>query len=160
MKEEYQAIVEAGFLLQIDSPDLAMGLNLQYPDKTLDEYRKIIGVRVEALNHALAGIPREQVRHHICWGNGEAPHHRDVELKGIIDVLLRVNAGAIYVEGANPRHGHEWKVFRDVELPDCMLVIESPQSSAASLHRLGQAAGLVRRGSTGYQATLGVSRHH
>ncbi|MCH8281076.1 MAG: cobalamin-independent methionine synthase II family protein [Chloroflexi bacterium] len=123
MKEEYQAIVEAGFLLQIDSPDLAMGLNVQYPDKTLEEYREIIGVRVEALNHALSGIPREQVRHHICWGNAEAPHHRDVELKGIIDVLLRVNAGAIYVEGANPRHGHEWKVFRDVELPDNMLVI-------------------------------------
>ena len=123
MKEEYQAIVEAGFLLQIDSPDLAMGLNVQYPDKTLEEYREIIGVRVEALNHALAGISRDQVRHHVCWGNSESPHHRDVELKGIIDVLLKVNAEAIYVEGANSRHGHEWKVFRDVELPDDMLVI-------------------------------------
>lgn len=123
MKEEYQAIVNAGFLLQVDSPDLAMGLNVQYPDKTLEEYREIIGVRVEALNHALADIPREQIRHHVCWGNSEQPHHRDVELKGIIDVLLKVNAGAIYVEGANPRHGHEWKVFRDVELPNNMLVI-------------------------------------
>ena len=123
MKEEYQAIVKAGFLLQIDSPDLAMGLNVQYPDKTLEEYREIIAVRVEALNDALAGIPRDRVRHHVCWGNSEQPHHRDVELKGIIDILLKVNAGAIYVEGANPRHGHEWKVFRDVELPDNMLVI-------------------------------------
>lgn len=123
LKEEYQAIVQAGFLLQIDSPDLAMGLNVQFPDKTVAEFRDIIAVRVEALNQALAGIPAERVRHHICWGNGEAPHHRDVELKSILDILLRVNAGAIYVEGANPRHGHEWKVFRDVKLPDGMTVI-------------------------------------
>ena len=81
MKEEYRAIVAAGFLLQINSPDLAMGLNEQYPDKTLEEYREIIGVRVEALNHALAGIPRDQVRRHVRWGNSESPHHRNVELK-------------------------------------------------------------------------------
>lgn len=99
MKEEYRAIVAAGFLLQINSPDLAMGLNVQYPDKTLEEYREIIGVRVEALNHALAGIPRDQVRRHVRWGNSESPHHRNVELKGIIDVLLRVNAGAITSKG-------------------------------------------------------------
>jgi 5-methyltetrahydropteroyltriglutamate--homocysteine methyltransferase len=123
MKEEYQAIVEAGFLLQIDSPDLAMGWHTQFPDKTLAEFRQIIARRVEALNHALAGIPPEHVRHHICWGNGERPHHRDAELKDIIDILLRTRAGAIYVEGANPRHGHEWKVFREVALPEGMIVI-------------------------------------
>jgi 5-methyltetrahydropteroyltriglutamate--homocysteine methyltransferase len=123
MKEEYQAIVEAGFLLQIDSPDLAMGWHTQFPDKTLAEFRQIIALRVEALNHALSGIAPEHVRHHICWGNGERPHHRDAELKDIIDILLRARVGAIYVEGANPRHGHEWKVFREVALPDGMIVI-------------------------------------
>jgi 5-methyltetrahydropteroyltriglutamate--homocysteine methyltransferase len=123
MKEEYQAIVQAGFVLQIDSPDLAMGWHTQFPDKTLAEFRQIIALRVEALNHALTGIAPERVRHHICWGNGERPHHRDAELKDIIDILLRARVGAIYVEGANPRHGHEWKVFREVALPDGMVVI-------------------------------------
>jgi 5-methyltetrahydropteroyltriglutamate--homocysteine methyltransferase len=88
MKEEYQAIVQASFLLQIDSPDLAMGKNVQFADKTLQEFRRIISLRVEALNHALAGISPEHVRHHICWGNSEGPHHKDVELKDIIDILL------------------------------------------------------------------------
>jgi 5-methyltetrahydropteroyltriglutamate--homocysteine methyltransferase len=123
MKEEYQAIVRAGFLLQIDSPDLAMGKNVQFADKTLGEFRTIIARRVEALNHALAGIPPEQVRHHICWGNSEGPHHKDVELKDIIGILLQARVGAIYVEGANPRHGHEWKVFRQVKLPAGMVLI-------------------------------------
>jgi 5-methyltetrahydropteroyltriglutamate--homocysteine methyltransferase len=123
IKEEYQAIVQAGFLLQIDSPDLAMGKNVQFADKTLEEFRQIIALRVEALNHALADIPPESVRHHICWGNGEGPHHKDVALKDIIDILLQARAGAIYVEGANPRHGHEWKVFRDVQLPDGLILI-------------------------------------
>jgi 5-methyltetrahydropteroyltriglutamate--homocysteine methyltransferase len=123
MKEEYQAIVQAGFLLQVDSPDLAMGKNVQFADKTLEEFRQIIALRVEALNHALAGIPPEHVRHHICWGNSEGPHHKDVELKDIIDILLQARVGAIYVEGANPRHGHEWKVFRNVKLPDGMVLI-------------------------------------
>jgi 5-methyltetrahydropteroyltriglutamate--homocysteine methyltransferase len=123
MKEEYQAIVQAGFLLQIDSPDLAMGKNVQFADRTMEEFRTIIARRVEALNYALAGIPPEHVRHHICWGNGEGPHHKDVALKDIIDILLRARAGALYVEGANPRHGHEWKVFREVRLPEGMVVI-------------------------------------
>ena len=123
MKEEYQAIAQAGFLLQIDSPDLAMGKVSQFPDKTLEEFRKIIALRVEAFNYALAGIPPEQIRHHVCWGNMEGPHHKDVELRDIIDILLKVRAEAIYLEGANPRHGHEWKLFRDVELPDGMVLI-------------------------------------
>jgi len=123
MRDEYQAIAGAGLLLQIDSPDLAMGRNVQYPDKTMDEFRQIVSLRVEALNHALEGIPRDRIRHHICWGNAEGPHHRDVELKDIIDILLRVEAGAIYVEGANPRHGHEWRVFQQVKLPQDTIVI-------------------------------------
>ena len=123
MGQEYKAIVDAGFVLQIDSPDLAMGRNAQFPDKTVDELRAIIALRVEALNQALAGIPAGRIRHHICWGNYEGPHHRDVELRDIVDILLKANTGAIYVEGANPRHGHDWKVFRDVKLPDGMVLI-------------------------------------
>jgi 5-methyltetrahydropteroyltriglutamate--homocysteine methyltransferase len=123
MKEEYQAIVQAGFLLQIDSPDLAMGWHTQFPDKSLEEFRQIMSQRIEALNHALAGIPPEQVRHHVCWGNGERPHHRDAQLKDIVDLLLKARVGAIYLEGANPRHGHEWKVFREVKLPEGMILI-------------------------------------
>jgi 5-methyltetrahydropteroyltriglutamate--homocysteine methyltransferase len=123
MKEEYQAIVQAGFLLQVDSPDLAMGWHTQFPDKSLGEFRQIMTTRVEALNHALTGIPPEQVRHHVCWGNGERPHHRDAQLKDIVDLLLKVKVGATYVEGANPRHGHEWKVFREVKLPEGMVLI-------------------------------------
>jgi 5-methyltetrahydropteroyltriglutamate--homocysteine methyltransferase len=123
LREEYRAIVQAGFLLQIDSPDLAMGKNVQFADKTLQEFRQIIALRVEALNHALAGISPERVRHHICWGNSESPHHKDVALRDIIDILLQARVGAIYVEGANPRHGHEWKVFGEVKLPDGMVLI-------------------------------------
>jgi 5-methyltetrahydropteroyltriglutamate--homocysteine methyltransferase len=123
LREEYQAIVQAGFLLQLDSPDLAMGKNVQFADKTLQEFRQIIARRVEALDHALAGIPPERVRHHICWGNSESPHHKDVELRDIVDILLQARVGALYVEGANPRHGHEWKVFREVKLPDGMVLI-------------------------------------
>ena len=109
MKEEYQAIVQAGFLLQIDSPDLAMGWHTQFPDKTLEEFRTIIALRVEALNHALAGIPPAQIRHHICWGNGERPHHRDVELKHMIDILLHVRAGASTWKGPIPATGTSGK---------------------------------------------------
>lgn len=123
MKEEYQAIVRAGFLLQIDAPDLAMGWHTQFPDKTLAEFREIIEPRVAALNRALEGIPPEQVRHHLCWGNGERPHHRDAQLKDIIDIVLKARVGATYVEGANPRHGHEWKVFRDLKLLDDRVII-------------------------------------
>jgi 5-methyltetrahydropteroyltriglutamate--homocysteine methyltransferase len=124
MKGEYEAIVEAGFVLQIDSLDLAMGRNAQFPDKTVDEFRAIIDMRVGALNHALSGIPKDRVRHHICWGNYEGPHHLDVELREIVDILLKANAGAMYIEGASPRHGHDWKVFREVRLPaDLVLIV-------------------------------------
>jgi 5-methyltetrahydropteroyltriglutamate--homocysteine methyltransferase len=123
MKEEYRAIVEAGFLLQIDAPDLAMGWHTQFPDKSLGEFREIIEMRVEALNRSIEGISPDRVRHHLCWGNGERPHHRDAELKDIIDIVLRARVGATYVEGANPRHGHEWKVFGDIKLPDDRVII-------------------------------------
>ncbi|MDA0799273.1 MAG: cobalamin-independent methionine synthase II family protein [Chloroflexi bacterium] len=123
MAHEYKAIVDAGFLLQIDSPDLAMGKNAQFPDASVDEFRAVIDRRIEALNHALAGIPADRVRHHICWGNYEGPHHRDIELRDIVDVLFKANVGAMYIEGASPRHGHDWKVFEDVKLPKDLTLI-------------------------------------
>jgi 5-methyltetrahydropteroyltriglutamate--homocysteine methyltransferase len=123
MKHEYRAIVDAGLLLQIDSPDLAMGKNAQFPDSTVQEFQKIVAMRVDALNVALDGIPADRVRHHVCWGNYEGPHHRDIELRDIVDIILSSKVGAIYVEGANPRHGHDWKVFEDVKLPGDMALV-------------------------------------
>jgi 5-methyltetrahydropteroyltriglutamate--homocysteine methyltransferase len=116
MHEEYQAIVDAGFLLQIDDPDLPDGWNC-LPDITLPEYRKYAEMRVDALNHALRGIPREKVRLHVCWGSHHGPHHDDIPLKDIIDLIFRVNAGSYSVEASNPCHEHEWHVFEEVKLP-------------------------------------------
>jgi 5-methyltetrahydropteroyltriglutamate--homocysteine methyltransferase len=121
---EYRAIVDAGLLLQVDDPGLAMGWNRgQFADKTLDDYRAVVKEHVEAINVALEGIPEDRVRLHVCWGNGEWPHVRDVPLEAIVDLLYEAHAGAIYVEGANPRHGHEWKVFENHPLRDGMVLI-------------------------------------
>ncbi len=124
LNNEYRAIVEAGFLLQVDDPGLAMGWNrAEFAERTFEDYRAVVAEHVEAINLALEGIPRERVRLHVCWGNGEWPHVRDVPLVEIIDVLYGTNVGAIYVEGANPRHGHEWRVFHDHPLPSSMTLI-------------------------------------
>jgi 5-methyltetrahydropteroyltriglutamate--homocysteine methyltransferase len=121
---EYRAIVSSGLVLQLDDPGLAMGWNrADFADRTLDDYRRVVAQHVDAINHALEGIPPDRVRLHVCWGNGEWPHVRDVPLEEIIDELLRANAGALYVEGANPRHGHEWRVFERHPLPDGMVLI-------------------------------------
>jgi 5-methyltetrahydropteroyltriglutamate--homocysteine methyltransferase len=117
MSEEYRAIVEAGFLLQIDDPDLPDGWNC-LPDITLPEYRKYAAMRVDALNHALRGIPREKIRLHVCWGSHHGPHHDDIPLKDIIDLIFRVNAGSFSIEASNPCHEHEWRVFEQVKLPE------------------------------------------
>jgi 5-methyltetrahydropteroyltriglutamate--homocysteine methyltransferase len=123
MKTEYQAIHKAGFILQVDCPDLAMGRHIQFPDATLGEFRKTIEIHVEALNHALTGIPPERVRLHLCWGNYEGPHHLDVPLRDILDIVFKANAAGISYEASNPRHEHEWAVFKDVKLPDGKLLI-------------------------------------
>ncbi|MGH7985049.1 MAG: cobalamin-independent methionine synthase II family protein [Candidatus Binataceae bacterium] len=123
MRNEYQAINQAGFLLQVDCPDLAMGRHIQFPDASVAEFRKMAEMHVEALNHALAGIPADRVRIHLCWGNYEGPHHRDIPLREIIDIVLRAHAAGISYEGANPRHEHEWAVFKEVKLPDGKLLI-------------------------------------
>jgi 5-methyltetrahydropteroyltriglutamate--homocysteine methyltransferase len=124
MKLEYRTIADAGLLIQIDAPEMCIDRNRpEFIDKPISEFQKRAELWVEALNHALEGIPDEQVRFHICWGNGEGPHQRDIPLTDIVDVMLKVNAAAYSVEASNPRHGHEWKVWQDVKLPDGKVLI-------------------------------------
>jgi 5-methyltetrahydropteroyltriglutamate--homocysteine methyltransferase len=117
LKEEYRAIAGAGFILQIDAPDAAMAWDRQHFD-TLEEFRAVTRMRIEALNHALADIPEDRVRFHVCWGNNESPHTGDVALRDIVDLVFLVKAQCYSIEAANPRHGHEWKVWEDIRLPE------------------------------------------
>lgn len=123
MAVEYRAITDAGFDLQVDCPDLAMGRHVQYPNAELGEFKREIGRHVEVLNHALGGIDPDRVRLHICWGNYEGPHHRDVELREILPIVARARVGALCFENANPRHAHEWRVFEDIAIPESMTLI-------------------------------------
>jgi 5-methyltetrahydropteroyltriglutamate--homocysteine methyltransferase len=123
MRPEYQAIAGAGLILQIDCPDLAMGRHIQFPDASLAEFRRNITAHVEALNYGLEGIPPERTRIHLCWGNYEGPHHRDVPLRDIIDIVFKANVSGISYEASNPRHEHEWAVFEDVKLPEGKVLI-------------------------------------
>jgi 5-methyltetrahydropteroyltriglutamate--homocysteine methyltransferase len=123
MRHEYECVAKAGFVLQIDCPDLAMGRHIQYADLSLSEFRKRAQMHIEALNHALRDIPAEQLRLHLCWGNYDGPHHRDVALADIIDLVFMAKPRAISLEAANPRHAHEWAVFERVKLPDGKLLI-------------------------------------
>ena len=117
MRPEYEAVARAGFVLQIDCPDLAMGRHIQYAALSTEEFRKAARLHIEALNHALANVPPDQARVHLCWGNYEGPHHYDVPLADIIDVVFTARVNGISFEAANPRHGHEWRVFERVKLP-------------------------------------------
>ncbi|HEU5191859.1 MAG TPA: cobalamin-independent methionine synthase II family protein [Methylomirabilota bacterium] len=117
MKHEYETVARAGFVLQIDCPDLGMGRHIQYADLSVAEFRKKARLHIEALDHALANVPPEQIRMHVCWGNYEGPHHFDVPLGDIIDLVFAARATAVSFEGANPRHGHEWRVFESVKVP-------------------------------------------
>jgi 5-methyltetrahydropteroyltriglutamate--homocysteine methyltransferase len=123
MKEEYDAIAQAGLVLQVDCPDLAMGRHLAFSDLSNREFLTIAEANIEALNHALRDIPPDRMRIHLCWGNYEGPHHRDIPLKEIIGLVLKARPQAISFEGANPRHEHEWAVFREVKLPDGKVII-------------------------------------
>ena len=123
MRDEYRAIVEAGFVLQIDCPDLAMGRTSQFAHLSLDDFQKVVELHVEVLNYALGDIQPEQMRLHLCWGNREGPHHYDIPIKDIIDLVLRASPAAISFPASNPCHAHEWKVWRDVKLPDDKVII-------------------------------------
>jgi 5-methyltetrahydropteroyltriglutamate--homocysteine methyltransferase len=118
MRPEYEAIVEAGLVLQLDCPDLAMSRHGEFAKLDLAQFRRQIEVNVAALNQAVANIPPERMRIHLCWGNYPGPHHYDVALRDIIDVVFTARPAAISYEAANPRHAHEWKIFRDIKLPE------------------------------------------
>ena len=151
MREEYRAIVDAGLLLQIDDPDLPDGWAC-LPDITLPDYRKYAAIRIEALNHALRDIPPEKIRLHVCWGSFHGPHHDDIPLQDIIDLIFRVRAGSYSIEASNPCHEHEWRVFEDVKLPEgatlvpgvvghCTDFIEHPDLVAERLVRYAKLVG-------------------
>jgi 5-methyltetrahydropteroyltriglutamate--homocysteine methyltransferase len=123
MRHEYETVTKAGFVLQFDCPDLGMGRHIQYADLSLAEFRKRAELHVEALNHAVANIPAEQLRMHLCWGNYEGPHHHDVPLADIVDIVFKAKPCALSFEAANPRHAHEWKLFETVKLPEGKVLI-------------------------------------
>jgi 5-methyltetrahydropteroyltriglutamate--homocysteine methyltransferase len=153
MKHEYEAVTKAGFVLQVDCPDLAMGRHIQYAALAVDEFRKQARLHIEALNHALTNVPPEQARVHLCWGNYEGPHHYDVPLADIIDVVFTARPQGISFEAANPRHGHEWKLFERVKLPAGKVIIPGVIDSTTNFiehpelvaERIGRYARLVGR---------------
>lgn len=155
MKEEYDAIHRAGFVLQIDCPDLAMGRHLGFPELSTPEFVRIAEGNVEALNHALRDIPPDRLRLHLCWGNYQGPHHRDIPLREILRPVLKARPQALSFEGANARHEHEWVVFREVPLPDDKVIIpgvldsttnfiEHPELVAQRLVRYAEVVGRER----------------
>jgi 5-methyltetrahydropteroyltriglutamate--homocysteine methyltransferase len=152
MREEYEAIHEAGFVLQLDCPDLAMTAP---GADSLESFRKQMALNIEALNHALANIPAQDARIHVCWGNGEMPRTADVELKDIIDIILQAKPAGIMLMGSNGRHAHEWTVFEDVKLPDGKYLIPGVLDSTTNVvehpeviaQRLALYAGVVGKDS-------------
>lgn len=155
MKEEYSAVTRAGFLLQVDCPDLAMGRHVSFSEMSDAEFLKQAELNVEALNEALADVPAESVRMHICWGNYEGPHHCDIGLEKILNIIVKAKPSAISVEAANPRHAHEWAVLREMGLPqDKILIpglidstsnyIEHPELVAQRIQRFADVIGRER----------------
>jgi len=123
MKEEYNAIHEAGFVVQLDCPDLALGKHTRFANVSIDEFVKVVASHVDAINYAISDIPPDRVRLHLCWGNYEGPHYLDVPLRQIIEPVFNARVGAISFEAANPRHEHEWAIFKDVKLPPGKVLI-------------------------------------
>jgi 5-methyltetrahydropteroyltriglutamate--homocysteine methyltransferase len=153
MKTEYRAIVEAGFVLQIDAPDLGSCRNNQYRTLTDDQFRKIAARNIEALNGALQGLPADKVRLHICWGNYEGPHNFDLPLLKIIDIAFKARVQAISIEAANPRHDHEWEDLKTIKVPDDKVLIPGVIDSTTNFvehpklvaQRIGRYADIVGR---------------
>lgn len=152
MREEYVAIVEAGLVLQIDDPSMAENWDQITPEPSVEDYVKFTELRVEALNHALRGLPEDQIRYHLCWGSWHGPHTTDLPMKDIVRTMLKVNAGAYSFEAANARHEHEWKVWEDVTLPEGRLilpgvvghatnVVEHPELVADRIERFARLVG-------------------
>lgn len=123
MRVEYERIVEAGFVLQLDSPDLGLGRHMMFKDKSDSEYQALAQQHVEALNHALRNVPADRVRLHVCWGNYEGPHHCDAPMSMVLPIAIKAKPQALLFESANPRHAHEWTTFRDANLPDDKVLV-------------------------------------
>ncbi len=123
MRPEYEEIVAAGHILQLDSPDLGLGRHMMFKGRADEEYTALANGHVDALNHALRNIPKEKVRMHVCWGNYEGPHHHDAPMEVVLPIALRAHIGGLLFENANPRHAHEWTVFRDIDLPEDLVLI-------------------------------------
>jgi 5-methyltetrahydropteroyltriglutamate--homocysteine methyltransferase len=169
MTFEYKAIVDAGFILQLDCPDLGMGRHIQFADLDLPSFRKKAQLHVEALNHAVAGLPADRMRIHLCWGNYDGPHHCDVPLADIIDIAFTARPNGVSFEAANPRHAHEWKLFETVKVPtDKVLIpgviesksnfIEHPELVAQRIERYAKLVGrekVIAGGDCGYGTWVG-----
>jgi 5-methyltetrahydropteroyltriglutamate--homocysteine methyltransferase len=152
MRTEYKTIIDAGFLVQLDDARSAVTYDRMVPPASFADYKRWLEKQIEIMNHALQGLPRDRVRYHICWGSWPGPHTSDVPLKDVIDVVLKANVGAFVIEGANPRHEHEWKVWKDVKLGDGQMlipgvishatnVVEHPELVAERLVRLANIVG-------------------
>jgi 5-methyltetrahydropteroyltriglutamate--homocysteine methyltransferase len=133
MRTEYKTIVDAGFLLQLDDARAAVTYDRMVPPNSFADYRKWVDMHMDVLNQAIAGLPPDRIRYHVCWGSWPGPHTTDVPLKDIVDLILKVNVGAYVVEGANPRHEHEWKVWNDVKLPEGKVLIPGVISHATNV---------------------------
>jgi 5-methyltetrahydropteroyltriglutamate--homocysteine methyltransferase len=153
MRYEYELIAGAGFILQIDCPDLGMGRHIQYAQLSLDQFRERARAHIEALNSAVATIPPDRMRMHLCWGNYEGPHHYDVALADIIDIVFLARPAGLSFEAANPRHAHEWALFETVKLPEGKVLIPGVIESKSNFiehpeliaQRIGRYASLVGR---------------
>lgn len=151
MREEYKAIVDAGLVLQIDDPAIAENFDQINPAPSFEEYRKFTEPKIEALNHALKGLPQDRIRFHLCWGSWHGPHMTDIPMKEIVGLMLKINAGAYSFEAGNVRHEHEWSVWKDTKLPDDKLILPGVVSHATNVvehpelvaERIGRFAKLV-----------------
>jgi 5-methyltetrahydropteroyltriglutamate--homocysteine methyltransferase len=133
MREEYKAIIDAGLILQIDDPAIAENWDMVNPEPTAEDYRKFTMTLVDALNHALKGLPQDRIRFHLCWGSWHGPHMTDIPMRDIVECMLAIDAGAYSFEAGNVRHEHEWKVWQDVKLPDGKLILPGVVSHATNV---------------------------
>ena len=151
LKNEYKAIVDAGFVVQIDDPSIAESWDQIVPEPSVADYQKFIQIRIDALNHALEGLPEDKVRFHLCWGSWHGPHTTDLEFKYLVDQMLTINAGSYSFEAGNVRHAHEWEIWEDTKLPEGKLIVPGVVSHSTNVvehpelvaQRIERFAGLV-----------------